>query len=33
VAGAANRAMPVWVIWAAGTSIFIGGLWSLWRHR
>jgi hypothetical protein len=32
-AQAANRAMPVWVIWAAGTSILIGGLWSLWRHK
>jgi hypothetical protein len=29
----ANRVMPVWVIWAAGTSILIGGVWSLWRHK
>lgn len=32
-AEAASHAMPVWVVSAVGTSLFIGGLWSLWRHR
>jgi hypothetical protein len=32
-ADAANRTMPLWVLWTAGTSILIGGAWSLWRHR
>ena len=32
-AQAANRVMPGWVLGTVGASIFIGGLWSLWRHK
>jgi hypothetical protein len=32
-AEAANRVMPVWVLGTAGASLFVGGLWSLWRHK
>jgi hypothetical protein len=31
--GAANQALPGWVLSMAVVSLFLGGAWSLWRHR